>query len=243
MPYEVTKHIKGHDYRYQVVSFRDPQSRKVRQSWTYVGRLEGGAVPVAPKPRSDTRERIVSAILQLLDTRDVSHVTIDVIIRTAAVSRGTFYRYFPDKASALTFAVETAFSQIRLAPRTLEGPVGSIEFERRRLALWVEEMLRHAVRSPGIQRAIQSSPQLRKARHEQGELSHATIHDMLVRYINRLHNAGLVDCEAPDSLAWGVAAVINGVFKRVVNDGASTLEPALLAGGIELISRALFATT
>jgi hypothetical protein len=66
---------------------------------------------------------------------------------------------------------------------------------------------------------------------------------MLVRYITRLHGAGLVNCEAPDSLAWGVAAVMNGVFKRVVNDGASTLEPALLAGGIELISRALFATT
>ena len=106
MPYEVTKHIKGHDYRYQVVSYRDPDSRKVKQSWTYVGRIDSPTGSVLRKPRSDTRERIVAAILQLLDTRDIAHVTIDVIIRTAAVSRGTFYRYFPDKTAALTAAVD-----------------------------------------------------------------------------------------------------------------------------------------
>lgn len=243
MPYEVTKHIKGHDYVYHVVSYRDPDSRKVKQNWTYVGRIDGGSGAVSRKPRSDTRERIIGAILQLLDTRDVSHVTIDVIIRTARVSRGTFYRYFPDKTAALTTAVETAFSQIRRAPRTLEGPIGSIEIERRRLTLWFEELMHHAVRSPGIQRAIQSSPQLRKARLEQGELSHATIYDTLVSYIERLRNAGLLACDSPETLAWGIVAVINGVFKRVVHDGAATLEPALLAGGIELISRALFAAT
>jgi AcrR family transcriptional regulator len=243
MPYEVTKHIKGHDYRYHVVSYRDPESRKVKQSWTYVGRIDGGSGAISRKPRSDTRERIVGAILQLLDTRDVSHVTIDVIIRTAAVSRGTFYRYFPDKASALTTAVETAFSRIRRAPHTLEGPIGPVDVERRRLALWFEELMRHAVRSPGIQRAIQSSPQLRKARLEQGELSHATVFETLVRYIERLQKAGLLECDDPETLAWGIVAVINGVFKRVVNDGATTLESSLLAGGVELISRALFAAT
>jgi AcrR family transcriptional regulator len=243
MPYEVTKHIKGHDYRYHVVSYRDPESRKVKQSWTYVGRIDGGSGAIARKPRSDTRERIVGAILQLLDTRDVSHVTIDVIIRTACVSRGTFYRYFPDKASALTSAVETAFSQIRRTPMTLEGPIGSADAERRRLALWFEDLLHRAVRSPGLQRAIQSSPELRKARSEQGELSHASVYDTLLRYIERLRSAGVLACDDPETLAWGVVAVINGVFKRVVHDGAATLEPSLLGGGIELISRALFAAT
>ena len=229
MPYEVTKHIKGHDYRYHVVSYRDPESRKGKQSWTYVGRIDGGSGAIARKPRSDTR--------------DVSHVTIDVIIRTACVSRGTFYRYFPDKASALTSAVETAFSQIRRAPLTLEGPIGSADAERRRLSLWFEDLLHRAVRSPGLQRAIQSSPELRKARSEQGELSHASVYDTLLRYIERLRAAGVLACDDPETLAWGVVAVINGVFKRVVHDGATRLEPSLLGGGIELISRALFATT
>jgi AcrR family transcriptional regulator len=242
MPYEVTKHIKGHDYRYHVVSYRDPESRKVKQSWTYVGRIDGASGAISRKPQSDTRARIIGAILQLLDTRDVSHVTIDVIIRTASISRGTFYRYFTDKASALTAAVEEAFSEIRRAPRTLDGPIGSADTERARFTSWLEEIMRHAVRSPGIQRAIGSSAQLRHARREQGELSHAAVYETLLSYVQRLQAAGLLLSDNPESLAWGIVAAINGVFKRVVNDGAVDLEPALMTGTVELIARALFST-
>jgi AcrR family transcriptional regulator len=240
MPYEVTKHIKGHDYRYHVVSYRDPQSRKVKQSWTYVGRIDGASGTISRKPHSDTRGRIIAAILQLLDTRDVSHVTIDVIIRTASISRGTFYRYFTDKAAALTAAIESAFSEIRRVPHTLDGPIGTVDAERARLATWIEEILHAAVRSPGIQRAIQSSPQLRSARREQGELSHAAVYEAVLSYVQRLQAAGVIATDNPESLAWGIVAAVNGVFKRVVNDGAATLEPPLFAGTIELISRALF---
>jgi len=243
MPYEVTKHIKGHDYRYHVVSYRDPDSRKVKQSWTYVGRIDGTSGTISRKPQSDTRARIIAAILQLLDTRDVTHVTIDVIIRTASISRGTFYRYFADKATALTAAVEAAFSEIRRAPRTLDGPIGSADAERMRLATWLEELMRSAVRSPGIQRAIQSSPQLRLARREQGELTHAAVYETILSYVQRLQAAGVLSTDTPDVLAWGIVAALNGVFKRVVTDGAASLEPALLEGTVELISRALFATT
>lgn len=243
MPYEVTKHIKGHDYRYQVVSYRDPQSRKVKQNWTYVGRIDGTSGVASRKPRSDTRERIIGAILQLLDTRDLAHITIDVIIRTAFVSRGTFYRYFPDKSSALTAAVEAAFSEIRRTPRTLDGPIGSIEMERQRLTLWIEEIMCHSVRSPGIHRAIQSSPLLRKTRREQGELSHQAVYDTVSRYVRRLQAAGLVETDSPDTLSCGIVCIVNGLFKRVVNDGAAALEPALLGGGVELITRGLFGSS
>ena len=61
--------------------------------------------------------------------------------------------------------------------------------------------------------------------------------------MQRLHAAGVIATENPESLAWGIVAAMNGVFKRVVNDGAATLEPPLFAGTIELISRALFRPT
>jgi AcrR family transcriptional regulator len=240
MPYEVTKHIKGHDYRYQVVSYRDPQSRKVKQNWTYVGRIDGSSGVAARKPRSDTRERIIGAILQLLDTRDLAHITIDVIIRTAFVSRGTFYRYFPDKSAALTASVETAFSEIRRTPRTLDGPLGTVETERQRLRAWIDEIIHHSVRSSGIHRAIAASPELRKARREQGELSHQAVFDTIVRYVRRLQAAGLVKTDDPDCLAFGVVCIINGFFKRVVIDGATNLEAQLLDGTVELLVRGLF---
>ena len=100
--------------------------------------------------------------------------------------------------------------------------------------------MRQAVDSPGIQRAIQRSPQLRKARVQQGAMSHAIVLENVQGYLHRLEEAGLIACESTEPLAYGVVAVVNGVYKRVVHDGAATLEPALLEGAVELISRALF---
>ena len=41
MAYEVIKRVSGRAYRYRVESYRDPETRRVRGKWTYLGRVEG----------------------------------------------------------------------------------------------------------------------------------------------------------------------------------------------------------
>jgi hypothetical protein len=76
MAYQVTKLIAGREYRYHVEGFRDPKTKRVKQRWTYLGRVKGNALTsVRRRSREDVRARILAAVLDLLDKRDVAHVT------------------------------------------------------------------------------------------------------------------------------------------------------------------------
>jgi hypothetical protein len=106
MAYQVTKLIAGREYRYHVEGFRDPKTKRVKQRWTYLGRVKGnGLTPVRRRSREDVRARILAAVLDLLDKRDVVHVTVDVLVRSARISRATFYRHFSGRAAVLSAAV------------------------------------------------------------------------------------------------------------------------------------------
>jgi AcrR family transcriptional regulator len=241
MSYEVVNRIRGHQYRYQVTSFRDPVTGKVRQTWSYVG-------PVAARGARGEREaeksvrQIIQAILKLLDKRDVSHISIGVIARAAGVSRSTFYRRFPNKNAALTVAFETALGESRKTREysLITEPIQSAAFERKRLGEWIEAILRNSVRSPGVQRAMSSSRELHALRQRNSRENHAEVHGSLVVYLRRLRAAGLIDAGSAEALADGIQCVISGIFKRTVYDHELSNEPALLAAGIELVCRALF---
>jgi len=52
-------------------------------------------------PRTETRERLAAAALELFETRGYDATTVEDIARAAGVSHMTFFRYFPTKESVL----------------------------------------------------------------------------------------------------------------------------------------------
>lgn len=196
--------------------------------------------PPRAEPRAGARQRVIAAILHLLDRRDLAHVTVDVILRSAGISRAGFYRHFADKDAALAAAVEEAFGRIGRAPDGLAGPIGSIADEQAKVAVWIGSVLDASVRSAGIQRAIAASPSLAAVRARQSVLGHAAVLTALRSYVERLTAAGIVRDADPDVLAAGISLAISGIFKRVVVDGAVEREADLLAGTRALVDRALF---
>ena len=62
MAYEVTKLVNGRPYRYRVRSERDPESGKVRNRWTYLGRVDANRPHAAVKPRPNAREALLDSL-------------------------------------------------------------------------------------------------------------------------------------------------------------------------------------
>jgi AcrR family transcriptional regulator len=121
MAYQVTKRIKGHDYRYLVESYSDPENKRRKAKWTYVGAVEDGTVRApASRPRRKhvTKDDIVAAAARLLEFRDPEHITVSVVATEAGVSRSTFYRYFPDERNLFSAALARIGDEvIRALPR------------------------------------------------------------------------------------------------------------------------------
>ena len=107
MAYEVTKIVKGHRYRYRVESVRDAGTGRSRARWTYLGRVGDDDV-VVPRRRSPNGnvDRIIGAIVKLLERRRIEHVTMTVIAREAGVAPGTIYRHFRSRREAILAAVQ-----------------------------------------------------------------------------------------------------------------------------------------
>ena len=48
-----------------------------------------------------TRKNIIHAFNQLIKNHDIEQISVEMIIRKAAISKATFYRYFNDKYSVM----------------------------------------------------------------------------------------------------------------------------------------------
>ncbi len=71
--YEVIKRVSGRAYRYRVESYRDPETRRVRGKWTYLGRVEGeGTLSPERKARPSSRDRLLDAVERLLETNELA---------------------------------------------------------------------------------------------------------------------------------------------------------------------------
>ena len=147
MSYEVTKRIKGRDYRYRVESARDPESGRAGTRWIYLGKLENGALvaPVRSVSRRVTHDEIVAVTAKLLESRDASRVTVSVIAHHAGISPGTFYRHFDDRDAAFSAALTALCEQCFDALPALDppasatpkrGPTASSASTQRWCAIW-----------------------------------------------------------------------------------------------------------
>jgi hypothetical protein len=93
MSYEVIKRVGGRAYRYNVQSYRDKDTGKVRGKWTYLGHVvDDAACPI--KPKRDTRGMLIAAFLELHKTTPLSKMHAAMVAEAAGCAYATFYRYF-----------------------------------------------------------------------------------------------------------------------------------------------------
>jgi AcrR family transcriptional regulator len=242
--YEVTKRIKGRDYRYRVESARHPETGRAATRWTYLGKLEDGELiaPARSVARRVTHDEIVAVTAKLLETRDASRVTVSVITHHAGISPGTFYRHFPDRdaafGAALTVLCEQCFDDLP----ALDPPVESLDGERVRLNRWFEALHQGVLRGRALRWFLTTAGHDKFEALIRGSALRIDPRTLLTGYFRMLHDAGLARISDAETLA-------NGVMRlnaSIVRDMA--LHNDLEAGATErwaevfpVIERAVFA--
>lgn len=198
MAYEVVKTIRGHEYRYRVESRRDPETGKVRNKWTYVGRADAGTKPAAPQKRStvSTRERIAAAFLKLIERSEWNDLTAAGIAREAKVSDGTFYRYFHSRTDVLDYCTARVNELLDERLNELHAIAPDLASERARLQAWAIDLLRRPPGPPALFRvwAAVGSPEVRKERYAR-RIRAFTVYLRALRergYSNRTESTGRV---------------------------------------------------
>jgi AcrR family transcriptional regulator len=235
MAYEVTKIVKGHRYRYRVESVRDEATGRSRARWTYLGRVGDDDVIVPRRHASSGNvERIVSAIVRLLEKRRIEHVTMTVIAREAGVAPGTIYRHFRSRRDAIMAAVKHVSEAVFEAAGPLDSPLGSREEERLRLGSWVRRMLEAGINSPALVQAIPALDTLGE-REERRDPVRAVLSD----YLGRLIAAGHTNGGDIARLTSAMFLAMEGVFRVALNEG-ERFPRHLVDDAVYLIDRAVF---
>ncbi len=249
MPHEVVKRVGQRAYRYRVESYRDPETKKVRSRWTYLGRDEtAGASAAAAGPvvsrRSPerTRERLLDAFERLVERLPYAEVTAGAVADDAGFAHGTFYRHFSDKRAVLIGALARVREEFERATPTFDPPYGSLQEERERVRAWVSTVLRKPATHRGVLRswydAMRIDDELRAVR----ETRRRARVDALAAYLEKLSEAGTIEAPAVAALATALVAMVDAVFRiEVVERDAP--DELLVTGAIELFVRSIFPAT
>lgn len=243
MSYEVTKRIKGRDYRYRVETARDPETGRAGSRWVYLGKLENGELvaPVRSPQRRVTHDEIVAVTARLLESRDASRVTVSVIAHHAGISPGTFYRHFQDRdaafGAALTALCERCFDELP----SLDGPAGSPRTERARLNAWFEALHSSALRGRAFRWYLTSSGHEKIKAALEGTSLRTDPRALLAEYFRLLDAAGLARISDPHTLANGVLRLHAAIVRDMAVNGDGSAEAAeRWADVFPVIERAVF---
>jgi AcrR family transcriptional regulator len=154
LAYEVIKRVSGRAYRYRVESFRDPETRRVRGRWTYLGRVDPAEAGLPDRPtKRNSRDRLLDAVARLLADHDAESLSAGLIAREAGVAYGTFYRYFTDRAHAVREALLRHGASLGDVTTLFAALPGTAELERERLANWIRDAAETSLRERGVVRA------------------------------------------------------------------------------------------
>jgi AcrR family transcriptional regulator len=208
LAYEVIKRVSGRAYRYRVESFRDPETRRVRGRWTYLGRVDPADAGLPERPaKPSSRERLLEAVARLLATSDAESLSAGSIAREAGVAYGTFYRYFTDRAHAVREALLRHGPSLGDVAARFGQPPGTREDERARLASWLRETAENARRDRGVVRAwhvySNADEVVVRARREAVD---ATV-DRVAAYLEALRAAGLTTISSTRFAAYALVAL------------------------------------
>jgi AcrR family transcriptional regulator len=222
MAYEVTKRIKGHDYRYAVEAYRDPETKRRKARWQYLGAIDDGKVrqPVVRAPhRRVTRDDIIGAAARLLEFRDPEHVTVGVIAASAGVSHSTFYRFFANQQEVLNAAMARMCNEFLRALPSLEETPQSQQEARSQLRGWFEALHRSGGFHRALRRALSQTDGKVRLRIDHSQITEDPV-ATLTTFFERLNAAGLAAIQEPAFLARAIKGI--SVALRV----AATLTPA-----------------
>lgn len=243
MAYEVTKNIKGHEYRYRVEPARNAETGRTGTRWTYLGKVSGGELikPARSGIRRLMRNEIVAVIANLLESRDASRVTVGVISYHAGISPGTFYRHFTDRDAAFGAALTLLCDECFGALPALDAPLATAGDERRRLNGWFEALHRAALRGRAFRWFLTSPDHDKLEAIVQRSALRNDPRALLARYFRELDAAGLARIADPPALAHGVMTLQSSVLRDMALHGDGEADAALRwAEVFPVIERAIF---
>jgi len=205
----VIKRVSGRAYRYRVESFRDPETRRVRGRWTYLGRVDPADAGLPERPtKPSSRDRLLDAVARLLATGDAESLSAGSIAREAGVAYGTFYRYFTDRGHAVREALLRHGPSLGDIHTRFAQPAESREAERDRVAGWLRETAEGARRERGVVRAwhvySNADEAVVNARREAVD---AAV-DRVAAYLETLRTAGITTISSSRFAAYALVALV-----------------------------------
>ncbi|MEA2784448.1 MAG: hypothetical protein QOF71_552 [Candidatus Eremiobacteraeota bacterium] len=209
MAYEVIKRVSGRAYRYRVESFRDPETRRVRGRWTYLGRVDPADAGLPERPtKLSSRDRLLEAVARLLATTDAETLSAGAIAHEAGVAYGTFYRYFTDRAHAVREALLRRGPSLGNVDSRFSHPAGTRESERERIASWLREVADTGRRERGVVRAwhVYSNADEAVVRARSAAVDAAV--DRVTAYLDVLRGANVSGISSPRFAAYALVALV-----------------------------------
>jgi AcrR family transcriptional regulator len=218
--YEVIKRVSGRAYRYRVESYRDPETRRVRGKWTYLGRVEGeGTLSPERKARPSSRDRLLDAVERLLESNELSTISTGMVASEAGLAYGTFYRHFRDLAHVVRDAMVRETANLEKLNERFAEPVGDAATESAKLVTWVREAIAAVLLRPGLFRAwhVTSNHDWAVVAERQRRFE-ANVEQMAL-YLERLQTAGTAK-STPTFAAYAIIALVGAATREAAIDKA-----------------------
>jgi AcrR family transcriptional regulator len=246
MAYTVSKTINGRTYLYRVERTRDPESGRVRNRWTYLGRPAPGsdAAPVDAAPRAargTTRQRLIDATERLLERNDAD-VTPSAIAAEAGVAHGTFYRHFRDRREALEAVVNHLRATRGAVDEGLDDDVESAEAARAGLRTWLIRKLAIMRERPeflaGFYRLAAGDAKIAAWRAERRDELLARFGQHLAALVRR----GFARLDDPLATARILYTIYDGLYRQLIVDG-NPIDDAVTCAAADAVERIVFCNT
>ncbi len=235
MAYEVIKRVGGRAYRYRVESYRDPETRRVRGRWTYLGRVEGeGTLSPERQARPSSRSRLLDAVERLLETHDPTTLSTGMIAHEAGLAYGTFYRYFNDLDHIVREAMLRHDATSARLREALAVNLGDADAERDKVLAWLEEVVAAAQAKPGLVRAWHIASNVDAAVVAERQARFDRDVESFAEYLKRLQDAKLAVVTSPQFSAYALVALITAVVRECAIE--KTFNEHKLAGIAEVVT-------
>ena len=218
MAYEVIKRVSGRAYRYRVESYRDPETRRVRGKWTYLGRVEGeGTLSPERKARPSSRDRLLDAVERLLETNELASISTGMVASEAGLAYGTFYRHFRDLAHVVRDAMVRETANLEKLNERFAEPVGDAATERAKLVAWVREAIAAVLLRPGLFRAWHVTSNHDWAVVAERQRRFEANVDQMASYLDRLQRAHTAKT-TPAFAGYAIIALVGAATREAAID-------------------------
>jgi AcrR family transcriptional regulator len=219
--YEVIKRVSGRAYRYRVESYRDPETRRVRGKWTYLGRVEGeGTLSPERQARPSSRDRLLDSVERLLERHELSAISTGMVASEAGLAYGTFYRHFRDLAHVVRDAMIRQTANIEHLGGDFNEELGDTATERAKLTGWLRGFIAAALNRPGLFRAWLVTSNNDWAVVAERQRRTDIMVERIGRYLERMSRAGLSTSAVQPFSAYAIIALADAAAREAAIDKA-----------------------